>query len=97
MVTIAVFGKQECARCKTTKNKLEHFLARWKLDHNVHLAFHDLDTVDGLAEGAFYDLRDIPLTIIENEGRQVARWDGEVPSSQSLRLVLEEGANVSAD
>ena len=97
MVKIAVFGKQECAKCKSTKNKLEHFINRWKLDHTVQLTYHDLETVDGLAEGAFHDVRDIPLTIVENEGRQIARWDGEVPNSQALKLVLEEGADVTAN
>ena len=96
MVRIAIFGRQECVRCKTTKSKLRHFVSRWKLDHAVQLTFHDLDTVEGLAEGAFHDVQDIPLTIIENGGHQLARWDGEVPNSQALKLVLEEGANVTA-
>lgn len=97
MVTINVFGKQKCAKCKTTKNKLQHFISHWQLDHAVRMVFHDLETVEGLAEGAFHDVRDIPLTIVETNGRSMARWDGEVPNSQKLKLVLEEGAHVAAD
>lgn len=97
MVKIAIFGKQGCPKCTTTKSKLQHFISRWKMDHMVQLVFHDLDTVDGRAEGAFYDVNDVPVTIVEKEGRFVARWDGDVPNSQAVRLILQEGANVSAD
>jgi len=97
MVRIAIFGKQGCPKCHTTRNKLVHFVSRWRMDHKVQVEFHDLDTVDGRAEGAFYDVRDIPLTIVEYNGRSVARWEGEVPNSQAVRLILEEGLNGSPD
>ncbi len=85
---IRLFGKNGCAKCKTTKNKLNHFLSEWKLQE-VEMQFHDLDTVDGLAEGAFYDVGNaIPVVLVEKDGRQAARWDGEVPNSQAVRMVL---------
>jgi len=88
MVTISIFGKQGCARCDTTKNKLHHFVSQWELEHKVEMVFHDLDTLDGRAEGAFHDVGEIPLTIIEQDGCQLARWEGEVPNSTSVRSVL---------
>ena len=105
MTKINVFGKHTCAKCKTTRNKLTHFLSDWQMDHAVQLVFHDLDTLDGRAEGAFYDVNQIPATVIEQDGRQVARWDGAVPNSQAVHLVLQsfdlealdrEGAHVAA-
>ena len=96
MVKISVFGKQGCARCDTTKNKLGHFLNQWELDHKVEMVFHDMDTVDGRAEAAFYDVESIPVTVIEKSGRSVGRWDGEVPNSKAMRMLLEEEANVPA-
>ena len=96
MVKISVFGKQGCARCDTTKNKLSHFLTQWDLDHKVEMVFHDMDTVDGRAEGAFYDVESIPVTVSERSGRSVGRWDGEVPNSKAMRMLLEEEANVPA-
>jgi len=89
MYRVTVFGKQNCALCRTTKNKLEHFLKRWQLDHEVEMVFCDLETVDGRAEGAFYDVNQIPVTIVEFDGRPVARWDGQVPNSEDVRSVLE--------
>jgi len=91
-----VFGKNGCAKCQTTKNKLGHFLAQWEMEKQVDFVFQDLETVDGRAEGAFYDVNDIPVTIVEKEGRQVARWDGEIPNSQAVKLVLHEGAHAAA-
>ena len=49
------------------------------------LAFFDMETVDGRAEGAFYDVHAIPTTIIRQNGRDVARWEGEVPDSAELK------------
>lgn len=90
MVNIFVFGKQDCAKCKTTKNKLKHFLSQWQLDHKVKMVFRDLDTLEGRAEGAFYDVNRIPLTIVEKDGRSVARWEGEIPNSQHIKFALEQ-------
>lgn len=88
MLKISIFGKPNCAKCKTTKNKLSHFLSQWELDHRVQLVFQDMETVDGRAEGAFYDVNNIPTTLIESDGRELARWDGEVPNSQEVRAAL---------
>lgn len=90
MVKISIFGKQNCAKCKTTKNKVRHFLGQWDLDHKVNVVFHDLDTIEGRAEGAFYDVDQIPLTIVEKDGDSVARWDGEIPNSQHMRFALQD-------
>ena len=88
MVTISIFGKEGCAKCSTTKNKIRHFMTQWEMDHKVEIVFHDMDTLDGRAEGAFYDVQDVPLTIIAQNGRQLARWDGEVPNSRSVKAAL---------
>jgi hypothetical protein len=94
MTKINVFGKMGCAKCDTTKTKLRHFLGAWEMDHKVEMVFHDMDTVDGMAEGAFHDVDQIPSTIVENSGRNVARWDGEVPNSKRMKVVLHETAAV---
>ena len=96
MVTISVFGKENCARCKTTKNKLNHFISSWRLDHEVKIVFHDMETLDGRAEGAFYDVNQIPATIVQKDGRSIARWDGEVPNSDSVKQSLELEPNAAS-
>ena len=50
-------------------------LARFRELYDV--VFFDMDTVDGMAEGAFRDVADIPTTIVRDSGVDLARWDGE--------------------
>lgn len=89
MMKIEVFGKQGCALCQTTKRKLAHFIEKWGRSDKVEMAFVDMETVEGLAEGAFRDVSDVPTTIISDNGSTLARWDREVPPSEDVRKVLE--------
>jgi hypothetical protein len=85
-VKVKVFGKPGCEFCKTTMKKFETFINRWKIDpKNVELTFFDMETVDGLAEGAFYGVVKIPSTVIENNENVLARWDGQVPLSEEFK------------
>ena len=82
---IKVFGKKDCAKCETTKNKFNHFISKNNYSDKVDLEFHDMDTVDGMAEGAFCDVLKIPTTVIEKEDTTIARWEGEVPNSEEFK------------
>jgi thioredoxin family protein len=85
---VMIFGKADCAKCKTTKNKVGHYINRWGLDAEVPIVFMDMDTIEGLSEGAFRDVWEVPTTIVEQPNGSVARWDGEVPKSEALRASL---------
>ena len=82
---IKVFGKQGCAKCETTKNKFDHFIKKNSHSDKVALEFHDLDTVDGMAEGAYHDVLKVPTTVIEKDDHVLARWEGEVPKSEDFK------------
>lgn len=83
---VKVFGKPGCEFCKTTVKKFETFFGRWNInEEQAILSFHDMETVDGLAEGAFYSVTKIPSTVIEKEMDVVARWDGKVPVSAEFK------------
>lgn len=82
---IKVFGKQGCAKCDTTKNKFNHFLKKNGFTEKAVLEFLDMDTVDGMAEGAYNDVLKIPTTIIEKDNNIVARWEGEVPKTEEFK------------
>jgi len=85
---VQVFGKQNCAKCATTKHKLEHFVAKLGVAERVQVRFFDMDTVDGMAEGAYRDVFDIPTTIIAEGDRDVVRWAGIIPDSTDLKEYL---------
>ncbi|MFH0732794.1 MAG: thioredoxin family protein [Candidatus Omnitrophota bacterium] len=86
---IKIFGKKGCAKCETTRNKLSHFIEKWNYNDIVSLDFMDMDTIDGVAEGAYYDVLKIPTTVIEKDNETIARWDGEVPNSDELKTHFE--------
>lgn len=92
---VKVFGKPGCEFCKTTVKKFETFFKRWEVDQEkVILKFFDMETVDGLAEGAFYSVVKIPSTVIEAGEDVVARWDGTVPVSSEFKDHFNEFARV---
>ena len=72
---VRIFGKPGCEACKGTKEKFETFLNHWGLLASVSIIFYDMETVEGLAEGAFNSVIKIPTTIIEKDGKKLARWD----------------------
>jgi len=82
---VKVFGKPGCEFCKTTMKKFETFLDLWKISDKVNLSFFDMETADGLAEGAFLSVSKIPTSIIERDGQVLARWDGKVPVSEEFK------------
>ena len=53
---LEVFGKTNCAKCKSAKEKLAHLLSKDGAAAAASLQFFDLDTVEGMAEGAFSDV-----------------------------------------
>ncbi len=86
---IKIFGKKDCDACKATKEKFEFFLERWNSKHTVEIIFYDLDTIDGLSEGAYMDALEVPTTIIEKDLAQIARWEKEVPQSKDFKRYFE--------
>ena len=85
---MSLFGKNGCAKCYSTQRKICHLLKLWGLENAVELQYHDMDTVDGLAEGMFHDVGSVPTTIVHQDDRKIARWDGRIPKSGELRLYL---------
>jgi len=85
---INIFGKPDCALCKSTQRKVEFFLGKWELQEQVKLHFHDLTTVEGLMEGAYHNATEVPTTLVLADGSVVARWEVTIPPSEELRRAL---------
>jgi thiol-disulfide isomerase/thioredoxin len=90
-VEIMVFGREECPNCKHAKKSIAEFLDKNGIADSVKHVYYDMDTVDGLAEGAFNDVRSIPTTIINHDGKNIARWDGMVPPPEELSRRISKG------
>jgi glutaredoxin len=95
---ISVFGRRDCDACKAALTKIEYFSRKWGKAETTSLEFVDLDTVDGLAEGAWRDVYDVPTVILESSGREVARWVKQVPGSRDFKpYFFEESPDGSQD
>lgn len=88
MIIIKIFGKQDCDSCHSTQEKFELFLKKWDKKTDVKIKFFDLDTVEGLTHGAMLDATEVPSTVIEKDGVEVARWIGKVPLSKEFKDIF---------
>jgi thiol-disulfide isomerase/thioredoxin len=94
MIKVSVFGKQDCDACKAAVEKVAYFSEKWGKAEETSISFIDMETPDGLAEGAYRDVYDIPTVILEDDGQEVARWIKEVPMSKDFgRYFLKESVN----
>jgi len=56
----------------------------------LKIELFDISTVDGLAEAAFYSVMATPsLILVDEKGKVVAEWRGEVPSESKLLSKLK--------
>jgi len=85
---ISIFGKQKCGKCTATKNKVEHFLTKMGMADDVQAVFFDMDSEEGLVEGAFRDVFEVPTTIVDDGNEDVARWAAMIPDSTELQNAL---------
>ncbi len=85
---IEIYGRQDCSKCESAKRKVRHLVSKWDVGDQVEVLFRDMDTVDGAAEGDFFDVFEIPSVLLkpeEDPDNVLARWDGKPPPSSALR------------
>ena len=93
-IQISVFGRYDCSKCETTKNKLSHFLSKWGLAQSLSIIYHYITTVDGLAEGVYYQVNEIPTTLILDLNK--IKDDGRVTKKEVI-LVRGFGEEVGVE
>jgi hypothetical protein len=47
-----------------------------------------METIDGLAEGAFNDVSDIPTIVLEKSGKELNRWTKIPPTFDELKTIF---------
>lgn len=85
---VIIFGKAQCEACKAMHEKVKFFIDRWNAKVES-IDFIDMDTVEGLAEGAYRDVYEIPTMIIEAGGSEIGRWIKNPPISNELKALLK--------
>jgi len=94
---VIVFGKLKCGKCKGAQSRVSFLVNKLGLTGAVPVRFVDLETIDGRAEGAFHDVYDaVPVTIIQNEGRSLGRWEGKPPKTEEMMPYFERESGAAA-
>ena len=58
------------------------------LEDRIELSFLDMATAEGLAQGMYYEVFDIPTTIVKDDEKEVARWDGKAPLTKEFEALI---------
>lgn len=82
MKKVYIFGKPTCPVCKDAHKKIKYF--KKKRNFLAEVKYYDMETIDGLTEGAFNEVSDIPTVIIFNDKRELARWEKIPPISEEF-------------
>jgi hypothetical protein len=81
MGLIKIFTKIQCPKCPAVKE-----IGTELKKEGIPVLNYDLDTIDGLAEAAFYSILSTPSLIIEDEKEEeVISWRGVVPTLQEVK------------
>ncbi|MEO0098507.1 MAG: thioredoxin family protein [candidate division WOR-3 bacterium] len=86
MLSFLVFGKTGCPICKKVYQKIEYFKNKYLPEGKV--IYYDLETVDGLAEGSYRDISEVPTVLLEKDGEEIGRWEKIPPTYKNLRELL---------
>jgi len=88
MKKVYIFGKPTCPICKDAHNKIKYF--KEKKNFNAEIKYFDMETVEGLTEGAFHEVSDIPTVIIFDNKDELIRWVKRPPVSEDFLPYLIE-------
>lgn len=95
---VIVFGKLQCGKCKGAQDRVTFLIGKMGLVQKIGVRFVDVNTINGRAEGAFFDVYDaVPVTIIRNDGEDLGRWEGEAPRTEDLTPYFESVNGVPTD
>ncbi len=84
MPTVKLFVKSGCSRCPQAKQACAALR-----EEGFNVTEYDVETADGLAEGAFYSVQATPsIIIVDKKDKVIGDFRGEVPPLQALRDAL---------
>lgn len=77
---IKLFWSENCPKCPQAKETVGDF---------DQVEYHNVEESDGLAEAAFYGILSTPsIVVVNEEGKEVSAWLGEVPPLKELERCL---------
>jgi glutaredoxin len=84
---IQLFTQKDCPKCPPAKETLKELRA----EHDVDVCEFDIETVDGMAEAAYYGIMSTPaVVLIDEEENEVISWRGVPPDKSRILNILNE-------
>ena len=84
MTRLKLFWREDCGRCGPAKA----ICAKLEGD-GFAVEYYDVESVDGMAEAAFYQVASTPTAIIVDEdGNEAASWRGDLPDAATVMRQL---------
>lgn len=80
---IKLFTKIDCPKCPAAKAVVADVRCQMS---EVKIEEYDTDTIEGMAEAAFYTVMATPTILVCDEnGKEVVGWRGEAPRLEELK------------
>ncbi len=84
---IQLFTQRECAKCPPAKEIVNELNS----EHGVEVSEFDVETVDGMAEAAFYGILSTPsVVLVDGVGDEIISWRGVSPDKSKILNILDE-------
>lgn len=86
MPKILLFTKKDCPRCPEAKEVVKAIAGEIK----VEVKEYDVESVEGMAEAAYYMVLSTPSIIVVSEnGEELSAWRGKAPKKEELMNALK--------
>lgn len=84
---IQLFTQKQCPRCPSAKEVIREINSERQID----VVEFDVDTVDGMAEAAYYGIISTPsVVLVDGSGEEVISWRGIAPDKHKILNILDE-------
>lgn len=84
---IQLFTQDKCAKCPPAKE----MVMRIQRDRGVAVQEFDVESIDGMAEAAYYGIMSTPsVVLIDSEGSEIVSWRGVTPDESKIYSLLDE-------
>ena len=81
---LKLFTQQNCTKSPAAKQLVKD------IEHKVQAEYHDLGTVNGLAEALYYNILLTPSIIMLNHDNEIiGHWNGEVPTLEMINKIIK--------
>lgn len=86
MIKLLIFGSLGCEVCNSVIEKIE----KWNDNHeSIPFEYFDMETVEGLSEGAYWSVYEVPTIIVVKSDKETDRWIKPISIYEKLESLSE--------